>query len=183
MTTQIQAKIRVIRARFKPIPARFKVICTCLNRIKLFLCSETQKVRTSGWHRAGRDGRAAPSPVAERSVRRRNEYARRTPFRPLERGRGHRSAMSLPGQCHVPHAADALLANMLEDSTALRQILRCQGPWNVDLRTPPGQECSNGSLLCIRRGHPGTFEFGMWSAECRIATDSDFGLKPLPFPA
>src|SRR5581483_7223273 len=31
----------------------------------------------------------------------------------------------------------------------------CQGPWNVDLRTPPGQECSNGSLLCIRRGHPG----------------------------
>src|SRR6202453_4780773 len=31
----------------------------------------------------------------------------------------------------------------------------CQGPWNVDLRTPPGQECSNGSLLRIRRGHPG----------------------------
>jgi len=32
----------------------------------------------------------------------------------------------------------------------------CQGPWNVDLRTPPGPEGSNGSLLCIRRGHPGT---------------------------
>src|SRR5256885_2805404 len=31
----------------------------------------------------------------------------------------------------------------------------CQGPWNVDLRTPPGPEGSNGSLLCIRRGHPG----------------------------
>src|SRR5262245_13877852 len=30
-----------------------------------------------------------------------------------------------------------------------------QGPWNVDLRTPPGLEGSNGSLLCIRRGHPG----------------------------
>ena len=25
----------------------------------------------------------------------------------------------------------------------------CQGPWNADLRTPPGQECSNGSLLRI----------------------------------
>jgi hypothetical protein len=39
-------------------------------------------------------------PVAERSVRRRNECpgARISPsaFRPLERGRGHRSAMSLP---------------------------------------------------------------------------------------
>jgi hypothetical protein len=33
----------------------------------------------------------------------------------------------------------------------------CQGPRNVDLRTPPGQECSNGSLLCICRGHPGIF--------------------------
>jgi hypothetical protein len=31
----------------------------------------------------------------------------------------------------------------------------CQGPWNEDLRTPRGQECSNGSLLRVRRGHPG----------------------------
>jgi len=31
----------------------------------------------------------------------------------------------------------------------------CQGPWNVDLRTPPGPEGSNGSLLDICRGHPG----------------------------
>src|SRR5215207_9853592 len=31
----------------------------------------------------------------------------------------------------------------------------CQGPRNVDLRTPPGQECSNGSLLCVCRGYPG----------------------------
>jgi hypothetical protein len=29
-----------------------------------------------------------------------------------------------------------------------------QGPWNVDLRTPPGPEGSNGSLLCVCRGHP-----------------------------
>jgi len=35
----------------------------------------------------------------------------------------------------------------------------CQGPWNADLRTPPGPEGSNGSLLCIRRGHPGFFQF------------------------
>src|SRR5213075_3077730 len=34
----------------------------------------------------------------------------------------------------------------------------CQGPWNADLRTPPGPEGSNGSLLCIRRGHPGFFQ-------------------------
>jgi len=32
-----------------------------------------------------------------------------------------------------------------------------QGPWNVDLRTPPGPEGSNGSLLCICRGHPDIF--------------------------
>src|SRR6267142_541645 len=30
-----------------------------------------------------------------------------------------------------------------------------QGPWTVDLRTPPGPEGSNGSLLCSCRGHPG----------------------------
>ena len=35
----------------------------------------------------------------------------------------------------------------------------CQGPWNADLRTPPGPEGSNGSLLCIRRGYPGFFQF------------------------
>ena len=35
----------------------------------------------------------------------------------------------------------------------------CQGPWNVDLRTPPGQECSNGSLLRVRRGVPGILDF------------------------
>src|SRR5438876_6724030 len=50
---------------------------------------------------------------------------------------------------------------LLEGALALRQILCCQGPWNVDLRTPPGPEGSNGSLLCMRRGHPGFFQ-------CRI---------------
>ena len=33
----------------------------------------------------------------------------------------------------------------------------CQGLWSVDLRTPPGPEGSNGSLLCNCRSHPGTF--------------------------
>ena len=33
----------------------------------------------------------------------------------------------------------------------------CQGPRNADLRTPPGPEGSNGSLLRICRGHPGIF--------------------------
>ena len=31
-----------------------------------------------------------------------------------------------------------------------------QGPWNADLRTPPGPEGSNGSLLYICRGVPDT---------------------------
>ena len=35
----------------------------------------------------------------------------------------------------------------------------CQGPWSVDLRTPRGQECSNGSLLHFRRGVPGILNF------------------------
>jgi hypothetical protein len=35
----------------------------------------------------------------------------------------------------------------------------CQGPWNADLETPPGPEGSNGTLLRIRRGHPGIFPF------------------------
>ena len=43
----------------------------------------------------------------------------------------------------------------LEPMGTLRHILLCQGPWNVDLRTPPGPEGSNGSLLCVCRGHPG----------------------------
>ncbi len=47
----------------------------------------------------------------------------------------------------------------LEPTPELRQILFCQGPWNVDLRTPPGPEGSNGSLLCVCRGHPGTLNF------------------------
>src|SRR5687767_2687599 len=49
-----------------------------------------------------------------------------------------------------------------------------QGPWNVDLGTPPGPEGSNGTLLCIRRGYPGfshlrpppghlRFSIGWWS--------------------
>ena len=45
----------------------------------------------------------------------------------------------------------------LEAVPDLNHILRRQGPWNADLRTPPGPEGSNGSLLCIRRGHPGFF--------------------------
>lgn len=44
----------------------------------------------------------------------------------------------------------------------VQHIHDCQGPWNVDLRTPPGPEGSNGSLLDICRGHPGIsiFDFG-----------------------
>ena len=51
--------------------------------------------------------------------------------------------------------------NLLEDEPLMPQIGRCQGPWNVDLRTPPGPEGSNGSLLDICRGHPGISIFDL----------------------
>jgi hypothetical protein len=50
-----------------------------------------------------------------------------------------------------------MFAEVLADAVSVRLIPRRQGPWNADLRTPPGPEGSNGSLLCIRRGHPGIF--------------------------
>ena len=43
-----------------------------------------------------------------------------------------------------------------------------QGPWNVDLRTPPGPEGSNGSLLDICRGHPGILNFRLQISDCRL---------------
>src|SRR5450755_5023363 len=48
---------------------------------------------------------------------------------------------------------------LLEATVKLTQNYLCQGPWNVDLRTPPGPEGSNGSLLRICRGHPDTLSF------------------------
>jgi hypothetical protein len=48
---------------------------------------------------------------------------------------------------------------LLEARALVPQIHFRQGPWNADLRTPRGPEGSNGSLLCVCRGHPGTFEF------------------------
>src|SRR6266404_2584531 len=55
----------------------------------------------------------------------------------------------------TPHSEFRTQMFLLERALALRQILCCQGPWIVDLRTPPGPEGSNGSLLCNCRGHPG----------------------------
>jgi hypothetical protein len=46
---------------------------------------------------------------------------------------------------------------LLEGVPQVPHIQDCQGPRNVDLRTPPGPEGSNGSLLDICRGHPGIF--------------------------
>jgi len=55
---------------------------------------------------------------------------------------------------------------LLEAMTSLTHIPTRQGPWNVDLRTPPGPEGSNGSLLDICRGHPGTFLFMVCDLRC-----------------
>jgi hypothetical protein len=56
-------------------------------------------------------------------------------------------------------AADSKLEtqkwNLLEAMNTVQHITTRQGPRNVDLRTPPGPEGSNGSLLDICRGHPG----------------------------
>jgi hypothetical protein len=49
------------------------------------------------------------------------------------------------------------LGILLEAVALVPHIQDCQGPRNVDLRTPPGPEGSNGSLLDICRGHPGIF--------------------------
>jgi hypothetical protein len=46
-------------------------------------------------------------------------------------------------------------AILLEAMNTVQHINTRQGPRNVDLRTPPGPEGSNGSLLDICRGHPG----------------------------
>ena len=48
-------------------------------------------------------------------------------------------------------------AILLEAMNTVQHINTRQGPRNVDLRTPPGPEGSNGSLLDICRGHPGIF--------------------------
>src|SRR2546426_271019 len=55
----------------------------------------------------------------------------------------------------------------------------CQGPWNADLRTPPGPEGSNGSLLCIRRGHPGfpSSGCGMRNPQRALRVHSDSALR------
>src|SRR5262245_22366280 len=59
----------------------------------------------------------------------------------------------------------SFLKTLLEAHRLVPHILLCQGPWNVDLRTPPGPEGSNGSLLDICRGHPGIFYFSRFAAD------------------
>jgi hypothetical protein len=56
---------------------------------------------------------------------------------------------------------------LLEAANRLAQNYPRQGPWNVDLRTPPGPEGSNGSLLRICRGHPDT----LFNDEARMMND------------
>ena len=60
-----------------------------------------------------------------------------------------------------PDRADPPLLSRLGAAQTLHEQSRCwakpssrvvkirQGLWIVDLRTPPGQECSNGSMLCV----------------------------------
>ena len=85
-----------------------------------------------------------------------------------------RKLASVRNHCAISHIAVLLVASATRTKSqtmscrAAGRVLLwgriCQGPWNVDLRTPPGQECSNGSLLRIRRGHPGIFSI----ADCGL---------------
>src|SRR5438046_3206093 len=61
--------------------------------------------------------------------------------------------------CIAPRALCGRRETNLAALKLVRLITPRQGPWNADLRTPPGPEGSNGSLLCIRRGYPGFFQF------------------------
>lgn len=45
-------------------------------------------------------------------------------------------------------ALPALLSVCLDPPFGRGVLLR-QGLWIADLQTPPGQECSNGSMLCV----------------------------------
>jgi len=90
-----------------------------------------------------------------------------SPFDPLGRRAAFRTSCrgaGLTGTEGVEWDRDGIL---LERGRELRQVIFRQGPWNVDLRTPPGQECSNGSLLCIRRGHPGILNFRLMICDWR----------------
>jgi len=86
---------------------------------------------------------------------------------------GHRHGAAGAGSPSPPAAtfgtvpiSSGLRQNLLEASLDLLLNQHCQGPWSVDLRTPPGPEGSNGSLLRIRRGHPGISFLSTNSCSC-----------------
>jgi hypothetical protein len=47
-------------------------------------------------------------------------------------------------QFRIPHFLSVCLAPCFGRGVPFRQ-----GLWITDLQTPPGQECSNGSMLCV----------------------------------
>src|ERR1035437_1246235 len=81
------------------------------------------------------------------------------------------------------HRTFVLVALWLDNRRQVRQNFFCQGPWNVDLRTPPGPEGSNGSLLCVCRGHPDILS--IQNEKCKIKNAGSSGCLPaawhLPF--
>jgi len=84
------------------------------------------------------------------------------PGRALDRPEPIRAATGVSGSGTAKREGAGPLARwnsggaiLLEAGARVQQIHLRQGPWTVDLRTPPGPEGSNGSLLDICRGHPG----------------------------
>src|SRR5436190_7348799 len=60
--------------------------------------------------------------------------------------RGWRSASSLPKTAITNRRS---LKRPLRDTHLSRTVCLRQGLWTEGLRTPPGQECSNGSLILL----------------------------------
>jgi hypothetical protein len=54
-----------------------------------------------------------------------------------------------PERAPVTRAASSIFKTRLRDLDLARIFLLRQGLWMEDVRTPPGQECSNGSLILL----------------------------------
>jgi len=89
-----------------------------------------------------RAGRSARSQTITRAPRYQSPPARNCP-----------ALITAKKSCFENYAPPRTIS--LEATAALPHSFARQGPWTADLRTPPGPEGSNGSLLYICRGHPG----------------------------
>ena len=60
---------------------------------------------------------------------------------------GHKNLTLVVGTRY--HSAIRIFLSVCLGPSFGRRVLFRQGLWITDLQTPPGQECSNGSMLCV----------------------------------